>query len=926
MSTTTTVATLTELYAALKTAGGGDTILLQGGDYGKFQLMAKSGFNYQFPSNVTIASADPLNPAVFSGVDVREGKNITFDGIKFDYTFTAGTPIWVKPFIFSNSQNITIRNSTFDGDVASGVSQEADGYAYGIGLVMRNCDGSTIENNEIFNFHRGLTMGSGDNAVIRGNEVHSIRSDGMNFSMMKGVLIEGNYIHDFENSEGSADHSDMIQFWTNGATEASRDIIIRGNRLDVGNGDNTQSIFMRNDQVDRGLAGSEMYYQNVLIENNLITNAHAHGITIGETNGLIIRNNSVLHSDGGNVDGADRTSEIPRINVAGSSTNVTIEYNVTSMITGPSGQAGWNVKNNAFVQDQSPLLPGYYGDEFVSSTLNPADGVHQFVSVSGGMIQQLGAGAGATKAFAPTANTEAHFQVYDSTTDAAARVFDASGTIANFSSLPAGTTFTWDFGDGTTTTGATATHSYAQGGHYNATLTVRLPNGQSDTQGAKIDIAGSDILSFDLSKGLVAYGYGQETQLDSSALSNGIAIQSQGVAVSIDRGHMTEIFEADNFKIDLKIQASATSSVGEVFRLHQSFIAQVDGNGELSFRVFPKDQPMVEIKTKGALLNDMSLHDISIEFDNGIIRAVVDGAVLAEAQMPSVLRAMGDANLNFGSGSGGINFASTISAFTITTDEQDFQSGVATTISQTNTAWSAAVEPAPIEVVSSESSPNDHLDQPLLDTTQTNTSAPTSESTTDSSAWSFKADYSLSEGSIVKASGTAKVVTTGTDTDLEFGGGQGQATLGRVEALEASDKLGFSVDFQRDNTDGGDVRLVWNHLKMGLELVDDGLRVRVATADEGFKSFTVKNLGLQDLESHNAVVMVDTKDDRLQVVLDNKVVLDVNNVDFDVIDAGGREWGWKLGSAWSDAMTGRITDFDLGDRFEFLGTNDGLTA
>lgn len=927
MSRTTTVATLSELYAALKTAGGGDTILLKGGDYGNFELMAKSGFDYQFPSSVTIASADPANPAVFSGVDVRDAKNLTFDSIKFDYTFKEGTPLWVKPFIFSNSENITIRNSVFDGDVAYNTSSEADGYGYGIGLVMRACDGTTIENNEIFGFHRGLTMGSGDNAVIRGNEIHSIRSDGMNFSQMQGILIENNYIHDFENSEGSGDHSDMIQFWTNNTSEPSTDIIIRGNRLDIGEGDSTQSIFMRNDQVDRGLAGTEMYYQNVLIENNTITNAHAHGISVGETNGLVIRNNSVLHSDGGAVDGADRSSEIPRINVAGSSTNVSISYNVTSAITGPSGQTGWFVKNNAFVQDQSPLDAGYYGNVFISSTLVPADGVHQFIGVPGGMIETLGAGSTLTRDFDSMTKTLAHFQVTESPISAAARLFDARDTIPNFDNLPVGTTFTWDFGDGTTGKGAAVSHIYATGGRYTATLTVRTPDGQSDTQGTRIDIAGADILSFDLKNGFTAYGYGEAEQLAIKTGSAGIALQGLGIAASVDRDHLTEILETDNFKIDLQIKASATSSQGEVFRLHQSFIAQVDKNGELNFLVFPKGEQMVTLKTTGAQLNDMKLHDISITFDEGILRATVDGVVLGQSTMNSVLRADGEANLNFGTGSGSSNFASTISAFSITIDEDDFQSGLAQTLPETGSSLFPR-EPAPGE--ESVAGSLVHY-APGSETTVSETSAPVPNggevtNLTTAPSWSFEGTYGLTTASAINTSGSARLLTTGSDVDLEFGGGQGVAALGRLTAFEASDKLGFSVDFQRNSTNDGDVRLVWNHLKLGLELVDDGLRVRVATADDGFKSFVVKNLGLQDLDAHNAVVMVDSKEDRLQVVLDDKVVLDVKDADFDIVGAGGREWGWKLGSAWSDALNGRITDFDLGDRFDFLNTPDGLVA
>lgn len=85
--------------------------------------------------------------------------------------------------------------------------------------------------------------------------------------------------------------------------------------MDIGEGDKTQSIFMRNDLVDRGLAGEEMYYQNILIEGNVILNGHKHGITVGETDGLIIQNNTILSIGSSDT----RYSSTPTINVSGDS-------------------------------------------------------------------------------------------------------------------------------------------------------------------------------------------------------------------------------------------------------------------------------------------------------------------------------------------------------------------------------------------------------------------------------------------------------------------------------------------------------------------------------------------------------------------------------------------------------------------------------
>ncbi|MGL4489888.1 MAG: right-handed parallel beta-helix repeat-containing protein, partial [Rhizobiaceae bacterium] len=327
------VSSADELRSALANAQGGETIQLAGGHYGDLSLSTSSGFDISFAANVTILSEDAQNPAVFSGLDLRGAANLTFEGVVFDYVFAAGDFIFEQPFKISDSQNITIRNSSFDGDVAVGVSAVDDGYAYAVGLAIRGSDGVIVEDNSVSQFHRGMTVLESSNISVVGNDIHAIRSDGMDFAEVVGVLIEGNHLHDFVASAASADHRDMIQFWTTGTDQPSRDIVIRNNILDVGAGDYTQSIFMRNELVDQGLAGAEMFYRNVLIENNFIVNGHLHGIAIGETAGLIIRDNSVLHADGGAIDGPDGGVEIPQISVVTTSTGVVITNNLTSNIS-----------------------------------------------------------------------------------------------------------------------------------------------------------------------------------------------------------------------------------------------------------------------------------------------------------------------------------------------------------------------------------------------------------------------------------------------------------------------------------------------------------------------------------------------------------------------------------------------------------------
>ena len=94
---------------------------------------------------------------------------------------------------------------------------------------------------------------------------------------------------------------------------------------------------MRNDVVDKGLAGKEMFYRNVLIEDNRIFNHLTHGITVGETDGLIVRGNSLEAAplDMNNPTtqwfvakwGAQAGISVPKINMSPASTGVVLAGN-----------------------------------------------------------------------------------------------------------------------------------------------------------------------------------------------------------------------------------------------------------------------------------------------------------------------------------------------------------------------------------------------------------------------------------------------------------------------------------------------------------------------------------------------------------------------------------------------------------------------
>lgn len=371
-------------------ASDGGTIALVPGDYGSLSLR-----NLQAPDSAprVIASADPAQPARFSGLALKGVSHLTLQDVVFDYTFQPGDAAHLRPFAIADSQGITISRSIFDGDNARGTGTAGDGFGTAYGLRVDRSANITVQDSQIFGFLRGIVVNDSQNVTVQDNDIHGMRSDGLNFAQVTDAAILRNQIHDFRTADSTGDHADMIQFWTNGTTAPTRNVTIADNVLNAGAGRYTQSIFMRNDLVDRGLAGPEMFYHNITITGNVIINAHRHGITVGEADGLRIANNTVVQNAGAAGQPPDKPVWIPRITVAPASRNVTIARNVTSAVTGPAAQPDWSVTANLLVQNTARMQAGFYGQVFAPGALQDTSRIQSFAPRPGGMLDGTGIGS-----------------------------------------------------------------------------------------------------------------------------------------------------------------------------------------------------------------------------------------------------------------------------------------------------------------------------------------------------------------------------------------------------------------------------------------------------------------------------------------------------------------------------------------------------
>ena len=353
-----------ELASALRDAAPGETLILAPGDYGDLRIQDLAGA----PGRpITLRSADPANRASFDTMTISKSAHLVLDGVLLDYTYSPGDTWKHQPFNILGSTDIALRNSVLDGDRPFDLGPDAVDFGTGFGLAVRDSRNIEIRGNEVRDFFRGLIFRFVETLVIAENDIHTMRMDGMTLAQVTDTVIEHNHIRDFNRSVNSGDHADMIQFWTASTNKPTRNVTIRNNILNSGTGAFTQSIFMRNELVDRGKAGDEMLYRNIRIENNVIINAHLHGITVGEGDGIFILNNTLIRNRASVGTRHKKAFYDPQIRVAKKSRNVEVRGNVGPRFPKPQREGNWRIEGNFEIQDSRRGASNHYDALFANA-------------------------------------------------------------------------------------------------------------------------------------------------------------------------------------------------------------------------------------------------------------------------------------------------------------------------------------------------------------------------------------------------------------------------------------------------------------------------------------------------------------------------------------------------------------------------------
>lgn len=600
-----------ELLIALKNATGGEVIYLRN-KLTPYQLVWKPTEKFYPDTNVTIMSESSSDVSIFSRFHVSNVNNLTIKNLEFTPANKIGN---LNLISISNGQNINVENNTIKGR-ATDFAENRSMFLNNTGFFARSVKNLVFNNNQVSNLSFGVIMfGSTQDTVnknikIINNTIKYIQGDSIRIVQSQGLLIENNSITNLLGSAQSVNHTDMIQFWTTNTHAPSKDITIRNNFLHSGDVNLTQSIFMRNEMVDLGLATSNMFYQNISIENNIIFAPHHHGITVGESNNLNISNNTVLYNYNGYPE-----SSAPKINVNPSSTDTRVYKNIVAKGEGDDF-------DNFYVQRNNPDAVNYYGDTFINA-LSGSLATKQGLMIQPPQLKRIsGYGARASVINPITIATTPRI-IYSQTNTPYQYAFvgkyssDATGFLKDRKN------FTWTFPNGIVKQGGGVKHTFNGAGKYKVILTLM---GESEPISTTMFVIVPSNTLFDLDVSSVeltdksANGVGVQLRKDTTIVvddeNNQLIKFTPTSYVELDRNTLN-IFERKEIGIEFEINLTRLPlNESQIFSIHQSSSIALLPSGNIKVELFNNKNDSFIVRSLGQPLIQNKWYKIKVTYSS----------------------------------------------------------------------------------------------------------------------------------------------------------------------------------------------------------------------------------------------------------------------------------------------------------------------
>ena len=617
-----------QLTAALNAASPGDQILLHPSSVPYDVTITAYVNNVE---NITIKSANPNNMATIGGVKLYDAKGITFDGVRFGENPDPQSDFTV---LVRTSENITIRNSVAEGTATGPLTVGGSTQMAGEFANIKYVDGFTFENNEVSKYNFGLLILESTDVDFRGNDIHSLQADPLRVGGVKDVYIENNYLHDLYGSDAQITHMDMIQVWSTDTQRVNENIYIRENVLDAGDGAGTQSILMRNERYEKS-PSTALMYKNIVITDNVIYNGQYHGISVGETNGLQISNNTlVTHPDAvvRNVGWIEQSD--PAISVSSPSYNVNVHNNIAGRYDLPGNV---NQGNNITVNYDDPLSEYYVKNLFVNPFSDDMNVLVDLQAPPGGLLDQRNAGSSLTE-FDYSPDTIYGLVLSNDGLGLSLNThsFDVSNVYGPTGPLNTnGATVAWNFGDGHGTSGSTAaSHFYEEPGIFTVRALITLANGTQVTAKKTVEVETPVAIAANFSNGAT----------DISANANSVTKTSNVQFVydgphqvaKLNGGHVTyyrdeEYKNNTGFTVIADFRKDQIWDKGELFLFAGSFSMTVQ---EHTLRAsITTDKGVTWMSPQWLDIDDTSWHRVILSFDGQSQSAAIylDGQKVATA-------------------------------------------------------------------------------------------------------------------------------------------------------------------------------------------------------------------------------------------------------------------------------------------------------
>lgn len=285
--------TLQAVMAAGKTFAAGDVIYLMSGNHG-FPVISKSN-----TGNVTITKYAGNDP-VINRIDFNGASRWVLDNVKI-YTTAAPpeAPVLVHPVypkqnnslirIINNSSYVTFSNCSIYSIENNTAWKTADDWNYKAWNGVYITSGSnhiTINSCTIRNVNFAVEMSDTQYNTVQNSTIENFCGDGIRPGSYS--TIEYNTIRDVYLTNGN--HYDLIQSF------ASSGIVIRGNILTNATADRA---FL--EYGCQGIGLFDGYFENFVIENNLVILHHYHGISLYGARNCRIVNNTVVKNPVGST-------------------------------------------------------------------------------------------------------------------------------------------------------------------------------------------------------------------------------------------------------------------------------------------------------------------------------------------------------------------------------------------------------------------------------------------------------------------------------------------------------------------------------------------------------------------------------------------------------------------------------------------------